>query len=236
MTRTTVVGGLLGVALAFVSSCSAVTLKVVAEPAVGEVHVAHIGDVLVQVTRVVYAPVLLLRSALEARTAGDPTVRTLTVQSGLLVAVPFAARHDCYRSGSPVTITPPMADHEVISACVCFGRRPFGGTLVVATLEDGSNASFEPVDVIDGGITTSLDDSAPSFTREVVYEGRSGQTLKLLYREHSGDAADELSEREIERNVIAGGILEVAGARLEVVEITDTDVTYKVLVPLPARP
>ena len=192
-----------------------------------------VGGTLIKVTTAVKSAAFFLRSELQATSVGDPTTTYLTVQPGILIGKYLDARHDCYVSDQPIKVRPALGDVQVSAAGVCFDHLSPGGVIFFAIMQDGSSAFFHPVDPIDGEETTYIDDSAPSLSRALIYNGKTGQTIKILYREFSQGMADRAPDQETQHDLNKSRLIEVKGARIEVVQATDTTLTYKVLVDLP---
>ena len=233
MTQRTLGAVVLGVLSVCLSSCSTTALEVVAEPPLGEVRTVDVGGTLIKVTTVVKSPAFDLRSELEAKTVGDPTTTHLTLPPGILVGKELAAGHDCYVSDQPAKVSPAMGELQVRQAALCFDQSSFGSSVVLAFMQDGSDVPFYPVGPVDGEAITYIDDSTPSFSQELIYSGKSGQTVKVLYRQFSSKMADHLPDQEMQYDLNTSHLIEVKGARLEVVQATDTSLTYKVLAPFP---
>ncbi len=233
MTRRTLGGVALGVVSACLSSCSTTALEVVAEPPLGEVRTVDVGGTLIKLTTLVKSPAFDLRSELEATTRGDFTTTHLTLSPGILVGKELAAGQDCYVSDQPPKISPAMGELQVRQVALCFDRSSFGSSVVLAFMQDGSNVPFYLVGPVDGEVITYVDDSIPSFSQDLIYGGRSGHNVKVIYRQFSSKTAAHPPDQETQYDLNTSHLIEVKGARLEVVQATDTSLTYKVLARFP---
>lgn len=74
-----------------------------------------------------------------------------------------------------------------------------------------------------------------SFRRELVYTGRAGGTLSLLYREFSGDMARPAFTQALQYDISADPVIGYQGARFRVISADNTGITYEVLAPLAPR-
>jgi hypothetical protein len=72
-------------------------------------------------------------------------------------------------------------------------------------------------------------DCRDCFKQEFVYNGKIGNNLKFLYREYKDSMIRASFNQEINYNLDDGNIVGFKGARIEVVETTNTSITYKVL-------
>jgi hypothetical protein len=217
----------LGVASLCLWSCSATRIGVVAEPPRGEVRTARIGDTLIKATSAAGSPAFNLRFELTAKSVADFTTTFVTIQPGLLRGKLVSPHDECYVIDQPITLSPDTGDTEVSEASLCFGGR--GSSFVLAIMEDGFNVSFFPVGPIYGERTVQIDSSAPSFTQELIYDGTSGETVKVTYRELSNGKPDPATTRVILCDLSKSQLIEVSGARLAVAQATNTTLTYKAL-------
>lgn len=68
-----------------------------------------------------------------------------------------------------------------------------------------------------------------SFRRELVYTGRTGQTLTLMYREFSNDMARPAFSQVLQYDIGSDPVIGYQGARLKVLQADNTGITYEVL-------
>ena len=64
---------------------------------------------------------------------------------------------------------------------------------------------------------------------ELVYGGRDGENLIVIYREHSGSAAEPVVNESVSLAMSSGPAFTVHGVRFEVIDATADTLTYKVL-------
>jgi hypothetical protein len=72
---------------------------------------------------------------------------------------------------------------------------------------------------------------ADNFQRQLLYEGKVGNELRLSYREFRGDLARPAFSQELTFDLGSGSIVGVKGARLEVLEVNNLGIRYRVLQP-----
>ncbi len=77
--------------------------------------------------------------------------------------------------------------------------------------------------------TTHEDWQTDSFRRELVYNGRSGATIKLLYREFSEERIRPAFSQEVTYDLQAGQTIGFKGARFQVVDADNIRIKYVVL-------
>jgi hypothetical protein len=84
-----------------------------------------------------------------------------------------------------------------------------------------------------GELDYSLDQSSSfersAFHRTLIYSGRIGNRITLGYREFSNDSARPAFNNDVAYDLSESKILGYKGARLEVIQATNTEITYKVL-------
>lgn len=69
----------------------------------------------------------------------------------------------------------------------------------------------------------------PSFRQELIYNGRVGTNAKFLYRETSNEQTRAPLTQEMQYDLSASHVIGFKGARVEVVEASNTQLTYRVL-------
>ncbi|MDZ7694309.1 MAG: hypothetical protein U5K69_24840 [Balneolaceae bacterium] len=77
----------------------------------------------------------------------------------------------------------------------------------------------------------SIPTQSGGFKIELVYQGRTGNTIKVLYREYNNDIArpafTQVVEYDLDEN--GKGMIAFKGARIEVLEASSTEVKYQVI-------
>ncbi|MGA0604905.1 hypothetical protein ACO2Q0_02810 [Phenylobacterium sp. VNQ135] len=86
-----------------------------------------------------------------------------------------------------------------------------------------ANAAFVVTDL------TRVDPA--NFRQELLYQGKSGNTLKISYREFSADLARPAFSQDLTFDLSEGSTIGTKGARLEVIEATNTSIKYRLLQP-----
>jgi hypothetical protein len=67
------------------------------------------------------------------------------------------------------------------------------------------------------------------FKQEIVYTGKSGSTANFLYREYSSNLIRADFNQELQYDLNESNIIGFKGMRIEIVETTNTNITYRVL-------
>ncbi|HAL85858.1 MAG TPA: hypothetical protein DCM31_02640 [Deferribacteraceae bacterium] len=78
-----------------------------------------------------------------------------------------------------------------------------------------------------------VDYSQPGFEQELIYNGRSGNILKFLYREYQYNRVRDAFSQEIQYDLKDGNLIGFKGVRLEVIEASNTRITYRVISSFP---
>lgn len=77
--------------------------------------------------------------------------------------------------------------------------------------------------------------SVENFRQELLYQGKAGSTVKLSYREFTGDLARPAFTQELTFDLTEGPVVGAKGARIEVLEATNTSIRYRLMQPFAAR-
>ena len=74
-----------------------------------------------------------------------------------------------------------------------------------------------------------VDVNRPSFIQEFIYNGRYEDNLKFIYREFSDDLARPAFTQEVQYDLGAGNQIGFKNLLIEVVDATNTNISYKVI-------
>lgn len=77
--------------------------------------------------------------------------------------------------------------------------------------------------------TTFNKDCSTCFKKEFIYNGKSGNTLKFIYREYINDMARPAFTQDLQYDLNDGNMIGFKGLRIEVVKATNTNIDYKVI-------
>jgi hypothetical protein len=72
-----------------------------------------------------------------------------------------------------------------------------------------------------------------SFKKELVYNGRLENYVKIIYREYLNDWARPAFTQELQYDLNESNIIGFQGARLEIIDATNTNIRYRVLTHFP---
>lgn len=73
------------------------------------------------------------------------------------------------------------------------------------------------------------DEEKNTLSREFIFNGKNGNSLKFLYREYTNDLARSAFNQELVYDTTEGNIVGFKGLRIEVIKITNTQIEYKIL-------
>lgn len=222
---------ILGVAALLLAGCATSTrpvasrIEMIDRPATNELATANLGESLI--TR----GVVFWRQAI--RTSG-PTQINMGV--GNAVVAPQgtyvlrveddAARY--FAGGPPVTSG--LANGAYPDGGICLARED-DTVIGIFTVPGGCGnknlaaASFESVTVPDDAV-------ANIWRKELIYNGRSGDTIRVIYREYtSGDLARPAFTQELQYDLSQQMEIGFREVRLQVESATNTVIRYRVLQP-----
>lgn len=211
-------------------------------PAVGATATAAVGDSIVSHYRQRRQDVLRLGQALTLRTGYLPDPRytyEISVPAGdypAFAADANGARYYALGRWPLVWIYQGKTSHSELAAIV-IKVDSAGAASLLWTLYDDPERTAVPV-ALEGAQQTTITEPAPSvdgFRRELIYTGRSGSTLTLLYREFINDMARPAFSQALQYDIGADSIVGYRGARFRVLAADNAGITYEVLAPLPPR-
>lgn len=67
------------------------------------------------------------------------------------------------------------------------------------------------------------------FKRELIYNGKSGTTLRFIYREFINDMARPAFNQDLQYDLSESNVIGIKGLRVEVINATNTKIEYKIL-------
>lgn len=205
----------LAASLAMAASASAAptdtTFQRLTKPALGETAEREIGDSLVVIENARREPGLRLTSG--TQTKGPVGSRIVYGSTELHV------REE--RRG--VTFCAPAMMYPKLSFPVEFAE--------YCQTEEGlrkAGATFDRIEVV------RIDPA--NFRQDLIYQGRSGSSIKISYREFAGDLARPAFTQELTFDLSDGPVVGVKGARIEVLQATNTSITYRLVQPFSSGP
>lgn len=204
-------------------------------PAVGEVAAADVGETIVWVSRVSVTQGARLGDRVQVLTRySRDYLLELTVEPG---GLPLIGQDQdqgrFYESSRPVALrylypgqSYPLEMYRggmFVDGSVPFVYWFWNGA-VRPTIVLASAAQLEVRDLV---VTTE-----PAFRRELVYAGRSGWTVSLMYREFAADMARPAFTQALQYDLSSSPVIGFRSARFEVLSATNTGIRYRVLSPL----
>lgn len=111
---------------------------------------------------------------------------------------------------------------------ICLVIEPLGGVTGLATCRSPQG----PVDVdefkgLNFQKTTIY--GPGSMRKEIVYNGKSKDTIKMLYREYKDDMARPAFFQDLSYDLLESKIIGFRGTLIEILEATNSSITYKVI-------
>lgn len=214
-----------------------------------------------EMARVSAGAVALLALAASAAVASSPSVdagwgkveRLIKPEVGsiserevgdTLVAAEIARHEPGVQLTNGPQIKGPIGSRIVYSSTELRGRQGRNGTLFCAPAMMYPKLSF-PVEIpqhclTEGGLQkagaqftpveiTMID--AANFRQELIYQGRSGTSIRISYREFSGDLARPAFTQDLTFDISEDRVIGAKGARVEILDATNTSVRYRLLQP-----
>ena len=207
-------------------SSIAPNLRIVDIPPLGEVRTSELGDTLVEKGKVYTYDAVRLSNTVSA---GDGVLlKKLTLEPGVLKASMRDDERIYY-------VTDKLAVYDAL-----LGTQMQVGGLAIS-LKDEKDIKFnlnghavltpKPAPILSK--TQVADVDRPSFRQELIYNGRSADTLKFLYREYSSDLLRAPFSQEVQYDLKDGMTIGFKGVRIEVVEASNTKIKFRVLSSFP---
>ena len=211
------------------------TTRTLDDPKIGETTTRAVGETLVSKGARTTGPALEVTKATQFNKAeGESSIMTCAVtvmagsffKRGTLTTEPKGA--DCF---GPITYQITLSDGTTNWNCP--GQSGLGDVC--------HDASGKYYVVIGAGkiplkqnsstlrLIEKVVDHSTSMVQELVYNGRSGSTIRVLYREFSNDMARPAYTQELQYDLGESRTVGFRALRLEVVDATNTAITYKLV-------
>ncbi|HWE98178.1 MAG TPA: hypothetical protein VG248_00095 [Caulobacteraceae bacterium] len=187
---------------------------------------AKVGDVILQKGRAMMLAALSFQSPLVFKAGLSKYV----VPPGQLTAIEQDAKFTYFSADQvlesyTVINTPP----KVMPGGVCVARSgPQDPRLFIILGACGFKFNGRPV-------VEFVDVRAAEFKQDIVYDGRSGSTIKFTYREFGHDLDKPTVSQDIRYDLKDGPTIDVKGARIDVIDATDAKISYRVSSSFPVR-
>ncbi len=204
-------------------------LTLIDVPKLGEERTSELGETLVQKGRIYTYDAVRLENSI---TAGDGfLLKKFSLE-------PCVLRASMKDSDRVFYTTDKLAVYDAM-----LGTQISVGGLAVSTT-DPTNVKFhwnghvtftpKPAPILTR--TQVSDVERPSFRQELIYNGKSGDTLRFLYREYSSDLLRAPFSQEVQYDLKDGSTIGFKGVRIAVVEATNTRLKYRVISSFPDAP
>lgn len=153
---------------------------------------------------------------------------TITIPAGVLLAEQRDSNSVYYFSNRTIARDPLLGEVPGWRSVAAIGIR--NGDVHTArgvTLPWGESFSLDSPPMLQMTQVSVFD--ATGFRQQIVYGGRSGDTLRFQYRESSGSATQSPVNQDIEWNLSDGMIVAFRGARIQIVDATNAHLVYQVI-------
>jgi len=189
---------------------------------------AELGDTIVEKGRVTTHDGLFLKNTI---TWGDGfLLKKFTISPGKLRARQSDANYTYFYSDKMTVYDALLGTSPYAAGGLCV--KTTDPTYIRGFFVTGKcNNNFKPAPQVER--TRVVDVDAPNFRQELIYNGRSGDTVKFLYREFSGDYARPPFSQDVQYDLKDGNVIGFKGARIEISAATNTSLSYRVLSTFP---
>jgi hypothetical protein len=195
-------------------------------PPIGEERGSELGEALVQKGQVFTYDAMRLENRV---TAGDGVLlKRLTLEPGILKAT-MRDKKRIYYSSANLVVYDAMLGTQM----------QLGGLAVSLTNEKdirfhmNGSAVMRPKPEPILTKTQVADTDRPSFRKELIYNGRTGNAVKFVYREQTSDVLRAPFSQDVQLDLSEGQTIAFKGVRIEIIEATNTKIRYRVLSSFP---
>lgn len=208
-----------------ISACSSPTYNYVPEmknfsiPAVGDIATAGIGDYLLDEGLAKTSKALKLNSTFDSgRHAAMP---------GTYLLIGTNKEYEYYQQ--------PMTSAPLIHMNLLLNKSPVTNATLRKTMGQNELCTLVPGDIDQCDTFTNYEYvtinqiDGSGYRRTLFYNGKTKDILAIGYREFSDDKIRAAFSNEVEYDLGESNLIGYKGARIEVINATNTEITYKVL-------
>jgi len=196
------------------------------KPAVNEMAMAELGDPILEKGRYRVADAIILSSTTGWNETPLLGLRVMIPQ-GVLVARLRDEKYTYYYSSRTMAHDPIIGiDLPYANAAALRVGNEGTDDVMGVSMPSGATHALDVVPDLEKTQVTLLD--ATGYRRQIVYGGRSGDTLRFQYRETARSDQPQANQ-DLEWNLSDGKVVTFRGARIEVVDATNTRLNYRVL-------
>ena len=214
--------------LLLLGACASTTavvpkVQIIDAPALNSSNTAELGETVVEKGRLRTFDGLALTN--EVRWGDGLLLKKFTVSPGRLRARQQDTKFIYYYSENMTSYDALLGTAQYSGGGLCrsvSGAGPIRGFISAGRCNMNWNVSPEVEDV------QIYDVDSPGFRQELIYNGRSGDTLKFLYREFSGDFMRPPFSQEVQYDLNDSNIIGFRGVRIEVINASNTELEYRV--------
>ncbi len=233
MFRTTLLTLAVAVALTACTTTQPVRPRVdtIDRPALNTISTAELGDTIVEKGKLYTYNGIVLSNEL---TWGDGfLLKKFTISPGSLKSRQVDKKYEYFYSENMTSYDALLGTSMYPGGglCIKIGDPSWVRAFIVSgvcTIKPKATPEVRP--------TRITDVSQPSFRQELIYNGRSGDTVRFLYREFSGDYARPPFSQDVQYDLKDGNLIGFKGVRIEIVEASNTRLSYRVLSSFPDLP
>ncbi|UAL11226.1 hypothetical protein [Caulobacter segnis] len=203
-------------------------VDIVDRPELGGLAQAELGDTIVEKGKITTYDGLALKNEV---TWGDGFIlKKFTISPGRLRARQSDSSFTYYYSDKMTTYDAILGTSPYAAGGLCVKKND--PSYVRGFFQTGKcKNNFKPAPEV--SVTRVIDLDAPNFRQELIYNGKSDNTLKFLYREFSGDYARPSFSQDVQYDLKDGNTIGFKGVRIEVVEASNTRLSYRLISSFP---
>jgi hypothetical protein len=198
-------------------------------PALSTEAVAQVGDTMITGGNAYTRPAIRLTQAvIHHGTSKGPF--TLQIPAGVLIAEGVSSgpiKGTFFEAQQPLQIS--AGGNFLVKGGIFVPDRTGLTSEIYWHATDTGVPLVDPDSSIQFENTTHEDWQSDSFRRELIYNGRSGATIKLLYREFSAEQIRPAFTQEVTYDLAQGETIGFKGARFQVVDADNVRIKYVVL-------
>ena len=196
------------------------------KPAVNEMAMAELGDPILEKGRYRVADAIILSSGTGWNETPLLGPRVM-IPEGVMVARLRDDKYTYYYSSRTIAHDP-IVGIDLPYANGAALRVGNDGTddVMGVSMPSGATHALDVVPDLEKTRVTLLD--ATGYRRQLIYGGRSGDTLRFQYREAAGPQQPQANQ-DFEWSLSDGNVVTFRGARIEVMDATNARLSYRIL-------
>ncbi len=204
--------------------------EIIKKPAIGIISEVSVGESMISTYSKQIVPTLILKSDIIYDGKYNGFINRFRIRKGFLKLTKenFEGRFFSAKDGISIEVPAIESTYSLDGGIFLYKDKP-NSTAIFLINKTTGKFRIQPVKNIDFEVIEKEEWSDTSFKKELVYTGKSANTLSILYREFIKDMARPAFHQEIKYDLKDTKIVGYKNARFEIIDADNLSIRYKTI-------